>query len=119
MELLSWLMGTFIDGPIVLSYSNKQNRAFVNKLVNFLGVGLALYFVAALYDLSGNSDPIIKHMVKCKYCRKKISSRVRIALLNIPACRAVCTGSFDSNFPTGEALHQLHKLARWKRGQAS
>jgi hypothetical protein len=87
-----------------------HSRAFVNKLVNFLGVGLALYFVAALYDLSGNSDPIIKHMVKCKYCRKKISSRVYYHFFNpVP---------FHADILTGEALHQLYKLARWKRGQA-
>ncbi|TVY13580.1 Anditomin synthesis protein L [Lachnellula arida] len=61
------------DGAVVMAYG-----AFINKLINFLGVGLALYFVAALYDLSGTkSDPIIKHMVKCKYCRKKISSRAK------------------------------------------
>ena len=62
---------------ISLDFTNVQFRAFINKLINFFGVGLALYLVAALYDLSGTkSDRIIKHMVKCKYCRKKISSRV-------------------------------------------
>jgi hypothetical protein len=39
-------------------------------------VGFALYGVASVYELLGTGDPIIKHMVKCKYCRKRISVKV-------------------------------------------
>ncbi|RDL38676.1 uncharacterized protein BP5553_03016 [Venustampulla echinocandica] len=56
------------DGAVVMAYG-----AFINKLVNFVGVGFALYVVAALYDRFGGSDPIVKHTVKCKYCRKRIN----------------------------------------------
>jgi len=49
---------------------------FLNKLINFFGVGLALYGVASIYELFA-SDPIIKHMVKCKYCRKRISVKAK------------------------------------------
>lgn len=55
------------------------HRVFLNKVVNFIGVGLALYAVASLYELV-SKDPIIKHMVKCKYCRKRISTKVRAIL---------------------------------------
>ncbi|CAG8961770.1 hypothetical protein HYFRA_00006313 [Hymenoscyphus fraxineus] len=58
------------DGAVVMAYG-----AFINKLLNFFGVGLALYIVAAIYDRWDGSEPIIKHTVKCKYCRKRISAR--------------------------------------------
>ncbi|KAG9230978.1 putative ion channel [Amylocarpus encephaloides] len=58
------------DGAVVMAYG-----AFINKLMNFLGIGFALYFVASLYDRYGGSDPIIKHTVKCRYCRKRISNK--------------------------------------------
>ena len=48
---------------------------FLNKLVNFLGVGFSLYLIAALSQRF-SEDPMIKHTVKCKYCRKRISERV-------------------------------------------
>jgi hypothetical protein len=49
----------------------------LNKIVNFLGVGFALYSVAVVYEMfNQGGDPIIKHMVKCKYCRKRISVKV-------------------------------------------
>ncbi len=48
---------------------------FVNKLVNFFGMGLSLYALACLYQFFSH-DPIIKHTVKCKYCRKHISEKV-------------------------------------------
>jgi hypothetical protein len=40
-----------------------------------MGVGLALYLVASFYEMF-SSEPIIKHTVKCKYCRKWISAKV-------------------------------------------
>lgn len=44
-------------------------------MINFFGVGLSLYVLAGLYQLLSR-DPIIKHTVKCKYCRKTISANV-------------------------------------------
>lgn len=41
-----------------------------------MGVGIALYAVASLYEW-GSKDSIIKCTVKCKYCRKRISEKVR------------------------------------------
>lgn len=48
---------------------------FLNELFNLLGVGLALYAIALLYGWIAK-DNIIKHTVKCKYCRKRISEKV-------------------------------------------
>ena len=56
--------------------ADDRNSTFLNKILNFLGVGLALYAVASLYEW-GSNDSIIKHTVKCKYCRKWISQKVR------------------------------------------
>lgn len=40
-----------------------------------MGVGLSLYGLAALYQYF-SKDPIIKRMVKCRYCRKRINEKV-------------------------------------------
>ena len=48
---------------------------FINKVFNFIGIGIALYTVALVYGWASN-DSVIKHTVKCKYCRKRISEKV-------------------------------------------
>ncbi|KAK8106266.1 hypothetical protein PG999_009625 [Apiospora kogelbergensis] len=58
-----------LDGAVVLAYG-----IFINKFINFLGIGLALYGLASLYQYFSN-DPIIKHTVKCRYCKKYISDK--------------------------------------------
>ncbi|XXG94243.1 hypothetical protein Hte_000497 [Hypoxylon texense] len=57
------------DGAIVLAYG-----VFLNRIINFLGIGLALYGLANLYQYL-SKDPIIKHSVKCRYCKKRVSSK--------------------------------------------
>lgn len=65
------------DGAVVMAYG-----VFLNKIINFVGLGLALYALAGAYQyLSRSGDPIIKHTVKCRYCRKKIIEDVSCALL--------------------------------------
>jgi len=59
------------DGAVVMAYGS-----FLNKVINFLGVGLALYIIARFYGWI-SSDSIIKHTVKCKYCRKRISEKAQ------------------------------------------
>jgi hypothetical protein len=54
---------------------------FLNRLLNFMGVGCSLYGLAALYQYF-SQDPIIKHTVKCRYCRKRINEKV--------SCRPGC-----------------------------
>ena len=64
MLLYSSSTDTIVDG-----------RAFLNKVINFVGVGIALYTIANMYEWV-SSDSIIKHTIKCKYCRKRISEKV-------------------------------------------
>lgn len=42
-------------------------------------MGVALYALASLYQWV-SSDNIIKHQVKCKYCKKRVSEKVRTLL---------------------------------------
>ncbi|KAK0645688.1 large-conductance mechanosensitive channel [Cercophora newfieldiana] len=57
------------DGAVVMAYG-----FFLNRLINFIGVGLSLYGLASLYQFF-SKDPIIKHQVKCRYCRKWINEK--------------------------------------------
>lgn len=70
------------DGAVVMAYG-----VFLNKTLNFVGLGSALYALAGLYQYL-SKDPIIKHMVKCRYCRKRINEKVSRLLLCvfIPSC---------------------------------
>lgn len=56
----------------------------MNRLINFAGVGFSLYGLASLYQCF-SKDPIIKHTVKCRYCRKYINEKVR-NLLTLGIC---------------------------------
>ena len=64
-----------------------DDSSFLDKVFNFFGIGIALYFIAQLYTWT-SKDPIIKHTVKCKFCRKRISEKVcvpmRAQALEIP-----------------------------------
>ncbi|KAM0796803.1 ion channel [Usnea florida] len=59
------------DGAVVMSWGT-----FINKVFNFIGIGVALYTVALVYGWASN-DSVIKHTVKCKYCRKRISEKAQ------------------------------------------
>jgi len=52
-----------------------MNSTFLNKVFNFIGVGLALYIIANVYTWLSN-DAVIKNTIKCKFCRKRISEKV-------------------------------------------
>ncbi|ROW05840.1 hypothetical protein VMCG_05317 [Cytospora schulzeri] len=54
------------DGAVVMAYG-----VFLNKTLNFVGLGLALYALAGLYQYLAR-DPIIKHSIKCRYCGRKV-----------------------------------------------
>ena len=87
-----------------LNYSSN----FINKVFNFLGIGVALYTVALVYGWA-SSDSVIKHTVKCKFCRKRISEKVsflswsRLELRNLV---------FD-DVVLGATLCELYELAGW------
>ncbi|KAI0596480.1 large-conductance mechanosensitive channel [Biscogniauxia sp. FL1348] len=57
------------DGAVVLAYGG-----FLSKFISFIGLGIALYCIAASYQWV-SKDPIIKRTVKCRYCKKKISDQ--------------------------------------------
>ncbi|KAL2121474.1 hypothetical protein VTJ04DRAFT_5501 [Mycothermus thermophilus] len=57
------------DGAVVMAYG-----VFISRLINFIGVGFSLYGLASMYQWVSH-DPIIKHTVKCQYCRKSISDK--------------------------------------------
>ncbi|KAJ7047700.1 hypothetical protein C8F04DRAFT_1172222 [Mycena alexandri] len=55
------------DGAVTLAWG-----AFVDNLVTFFALGAVLYGIAEIYSTL-TKENIIKHIVKCKYCRKDIS----------------------------------------------
>ncbi|KAJ9136435.1 Mechanosensitive ion channel [Pleurostoma richardsiae] len=57
------------DGAVVMAYG-----VFINKLVNFIAIGVACYGLANLYQWL-SKDPIIKHTIKCPYCRKRVNEK--------------------------------------------
>lgn len=62
------------DGAVVMAYG-----FFLNRLINFIGVGMSLYGMAATYQFF-SKDPIIKRTVRCRYCRKNINEKVSLLL---------------------------------------
>ena len=62
----------------------RRLRTFINKVFNFLGIGIALYIIANVYTWVSN-DAVIKNTVKCKFCRKRISEKVCYVL-----CFSLC-----------------------------
>jgi len=89
------------DGAVVMGYG-----VFINRVINFVGIGVALYALAKLYQLFSKA-PIIKATVKCRYCRKSINEKVGLPVYP-PRPVIRLTGPVAP-------LHQLHKLARWTR----
>ncbi|KAI1281152.1 large-conductance mechanosensitive channel [Xylaria sp. FL0933] len=57
------------DGAVVLAYG-----AFIRNVVSFLFLGIMLYALAGVYQYF-SKDPIIKHTVKCRYCKKRVSTK--------------------------------------------
>ena len=51
-------------------------RTFIDRIVNFLAIALALFFAGKMYGWLSN-DTVIKRSVKCKYCRKRISEKAK------------------------------------------
>lgn len=78
------------------------DSSFIDVVINFLGIGIALYTIASVYTWVSN-DAIIKHTVKCKFCRKRISEKVKIPRLN--------QVSKPLTMRVDKALRQLYELA--------
>ncbi|KAH9485656.1 Anditomin synthesis protein L [Psilocybe cubensis] len=73
------------DGAVVLTYG-----VFIDQFVNFIGIGLVLYTIANVYGYFSR-DSIIRHTVKCTYCRKEISSKAK----RCPMCTSWLDGRED------------------------
>lgn len=59
------------DGAVVLAYGH-----FLDKIVRFGVVALALWVVAVAYGRC-SGDSFVKKQVKCRFCRKYISEKAR------------------------------------------
>ncbi|KAJ7087180.1 gated mechanosensitive channel, partial [Mycena belliarum] len=59
------------DGAVTLAFG-----AFINNLLTFFALGLVLYGLASVYA-AATKESIIKHIVKCKYCRKDVSETAK------------------------------------------
>lgn len=99
---------------------------FLNKTINFMGLGLALYSLASLYEYLSR-DPIVKRTVKCRYCKKRINEKVGETLAApppFPSSLCVTHPSWPllvllnvvAGRYLGKALRQLQQLARRPRG---
>ena len=78
------------------------DSSFIDVVINFFGIGIALYTIASVYTWVSN-DAIIKHTVKCKFCRKRISEKVEV-----PRSIRIST---RLTIREGKALRQLYQLA--------
>lgn len=81
--------------------------SFIDTVINLFGIGVALYTIAQVYTWTSN-DAIIKHTVKCKFCRKRISEKVVNVRVNL-SMDMILTGGI------GKALRQLYQLADVRR----
>ena len=59
------------DGAIVMAYGS-----FLDKVFRFFIIGIILYIIVRIYGWVSKDDSIIKHTVKCRYCRKWINEKV-------------------------------------------
>ncbi|PVI01535.1 ion channel [Periconia macrospinosa] len=59
------------DGAVVFAWGN-----FLDKIIRFLVVALALWVIAHMYS-HGSGEDIVKRKVKCRYCRKEISEKAK------------------------------------------
>ena len=78
------------------------DSSFIDVVINFFGIGIALYTIASVYTWVSN-DAIIKHTVKCKFCRKRISEKVK-------SSRFIRMNK-TLTIRVGKALRQLYQLA--------
>lgn len=96
----------------------RADGVFLNKTMNFIGLGMALYGLASLYEYF-SKDPIIKHTVKCRYCRKHVNEKVcckiraRVGIAGCPIWIAASSGGNNlANVGNlGSPLRKLYIMA--------
>ncbi|KAJ3536635.1 hypothetical protein NMY22_g5942 [Coprinellus aureogranulatus] len=74
------------DGALIWTYGS-----FLDELMSFMGIGLALYLIANVYGMF-SKDPIIKSVVKCPYCKKAVSAKA----LRCATCTSWLDGREDA-----------------------
>ncbi|KAF2646507.1 gated mechanosensitive channel [Massarina eburnea CBS 473.64] len=79
------------DGAVIFAWGK-----FVDKMVRFLIVAMALWTIASLYSRYCG-DNIVKKQVKCRYCRKYISEKATRCL----NCTSWMDGREDKGFVEG------------------
>ncbi len=57
-----------------------ESSVFINRVVNFVAIGLALYILAVVYDIF-SSDSILSQTVDCNYCKKSINEKVCLSFM--------------------------------------
>ena len=82
MEHWFWLMGMYsylpqllIEGILSVDFDTDLCRAFIETVLNFLGVSLTLYAVGHLYMCIFHAK-VIKPTVRCPYCKQYIGASV-------------------------------------------
>ncbi|TEB36493.1 hypothetical protein FA13DRAFT_1726850 [Coprinellus micaceus] len=73
------------DGAVIWTYGS-----FLDELLAFFGLGLALYFIALTYG-KVTKESVIRYTTKCAYCRKEISQKA----LRCPMCTSWLDGRED------------------------
>lgn len=120
MERWLWLMGKsysmhmsqfsfrfMVVGGLTISLC----RTFLNTFISFVSIGLTLYTVGQVYTYF-SEDVVIKRTVKCRYCRKWISSKVSSLTV---WCHTYV--AFRANiWISGSTMRELYQLAGRKGG---
>ncbi|KAF7346553.1 Ion channel [Mycena sanguinolenta] len=75
------------DGAVTLNYGS-----FIDAVSNFFFIGVTLYAVVQAYS-AASKDTVIKHSVKCEYCRKYIPEVRQRANQSDPALFLLLLGS--------------------------
>jgi len=79
------------DGAVTMAWG-----LFLNNLLHFLGLGISLYLLAQFYGYV-SKDSIIRHKVRCAYCRKEISAKAKRCYL--------CTSWLDGREDHPQTAH--------------
>ncbi|KAK1235602.1 hypothetical protein PQX77_001167 [Marasmius sp. AFHP31] len=89
------------DGAVIMAYGeNVVTSQLVDKVFNFVVIGLTLYLIATTYGYLSN-DPIIRHSIYCPYCRKQISAKAK----RCPVCTTWMDGREDKETSAFDHRH--------------
>ncbi|KAK1216593.1 hypothetical protein PQX77_020767 [Marasmius sp. AFHP31] len=87
------------DGAVIMAYGQ-----LIDKLLNFIIVGLTIYLITISYGYLIN-DSIIEHKIYCSYCRKQISAKAE----RTPECTTWMDGREDKETSVINPPHRYDK----------